>query len=650
MLTIKIKDLLELSKYTDILKSDIKVQTENGLNKIYAVDVTAKNSDIIKINTSKHELLGSPNHLVKCEHEWVKIKDLNINDRINTKHGSFKITNIEKLDHKDDLLDLHVEGNEYYTNDITSHNSSLITGLDLALYGEEHNKKGKRLSKANFPNRINGNMKVGVEFETDEVINIHRSMDNKNSPIKTDLLIDKVPYKKAIKLQETIEEKIGFDFKTYKSFISMDVNNFKNFISLTPEDKRILLDKIFNLSIINDLNKILRELRKDNELKYNSIQKKINIYSDNINDLKQSVESIKEKQKLINEKKEVDTDKDISELKSLLKKYKEDVSKLEDSKKELKDSIIIFDNGIKKLNTKLVNINRDIKDTNEKIDLYNLGKCPTCETNLTGELNLKDTFIEKLEKYTEVKENLNNKINNANIELDKLKTLYTEETNSYQKILTDASVKKSELDKLVTEKNKPKEEDNSLDTISEFEKNIDKLNIKLEEKNENYLEIQKVKHIHDILIPMWSDNGIKQDIIDSIIDPINSYIQEDLEAINTRFGVQLDKNFNAIITEFNNEIDSDSLSTGEEKKINLIIMLAYIKMLRNKQNINILFLDEVFASIDIQGIDDILFLFKKFANERDINIFLIHHSELKEHLFDRIISIEKNTFSYLDEY
>lgn len=528
--------------------------------------------------------------------------------------------------------------------------SSLVTGLDLALYGEVHNKKGKRLSKANYPNRINGNMKVGVEFETDQQIIIKRSMSNKAAPLKTDLIIDKIPYKKAIKIQEKIEEKIGFDFKTYKSFISMDVNNFKNFISLTPEDKRILLDKLFNLSIINDLNKILKELRKDNELQFNSIQQEIKIYSENIEDLKKSVDKLKEKKIEKEENEKIETKNSINKLTTDIKSYKKKVLTVEKNKDKLKDAVDLFDTGIKKLNTKLVNINRDIRDTNEKIDLYNLGKCPTCETSLTGELNLKDTYVEKLVKLETVKESLVNKINDAKNELKDLQKKYTELTDSYYDILNEAKTSKTELNKLKEYQkilDKKNIEDN-IDVLSEFENNIEKLNEKLDNKNNNYLEIQKIKHIQDILIPIWSDKGIKQDIIDSIIDPINSYIEEDLDAINTRFKIVLDKNFNAIIYEFNNEIDSDTLSTGEEKKINLIIMLAYIKMLRNKQNINVLFLDEVFASIDIQGIDDILFLFKKFANERDINIFLVHHSELKEHLFDRIIKIEKNTFSYIE--
>ena len=42
-------------------------------------------------------------------------------------------------------------------------------------------------------------------------------------------------------------------------------------------------------------------------------------------------------------------------------------------------------------------------------------------------------------------------------------------------------------------------------------------------------------------------------------------------------------------------------------------------------------------------------LFKKFANDRNVNVIMVHHSELKEWFFDRIINIKKGAFSYLEE-
>jgi ABC-type Mn2+/Zn2+ transport system ATPase subunit len=64
-----------------------------------------------------------------------------------------------------------------------------------------------------------------------------------------------------------------------------------------------------------------------------------------------------------------------------------------------------------------------------------------------------------------------------------------------------------------------------------------------------------------------------------------------------------------------------------------------------KKHINILFLDEVFSSIDITSIYDVLRLLKEFAHEYKINVFLIHHAILEKSYFDKILRIEKNVTS-----
>jgi ABC-type Mn2+/Zn2+ transport system ATPase subunit len=97
-------------------------------------------------------------------------------------------------------------------------------------------------------------------------------------------------------------------------------------------------------------------------------------------------------------------------------------------------------------------------------------------------------------------------------------------------------------------------------------------------------------------------------------------------------------------------VDHDTLSCGETKKINISILIAYLKLIRTKKHINILFLDEIFSSIDIEGCEDILNLLKSFANDYNINIFVVHHAILNQELFDRILNINKEVFTTINEY
>jgi ABC-type Mn2+/Zn2+ transport system ATPase subunit len=115
------------------------------------------------------------------------------------------------------------------------------------------------------------------------------------------------------------------------------------------------------------------------------------------------------------------------------------------------------------------------------------------------------------------------------------------------------------------------------------------------------------------------------------------------------FDVKLDETFSAEIKQFGTSIETDSLSTGENKRVNIAILIAYLKLIRTKKFINILFLDEVFSSIDIEGIDSILSLLKSFANDYNINIFVVHHAVLNQEMFDRILRINKDVFSSIEE-
>ena len=138
-------------------------------------------------------------------------------------------------------------------------------------------------------------------------------------------------------------------------------------------------------------------------------------------------------------------------------------------------------------------------------------------------------------------------------------------------------------------------------------------------------------------------------MISKIVVPINHFIQENLDQMNVEFTVKLDDQFSARLYLLGQEIDVESISTGENKIVSICIMLAYLKLIRMKRHINLLFLDEVFSSIDIENIYKVLKLLKSFANEYNINIFLVHHAMLDNTYFDRIIKVEKNITSNIIE-
>ena len=637
---ITIGELYELSKNIDILKSDIKVETPNGMRNIFAVDVTAKDSDIYLIRAGKFELLCSPNHKIKSNGNWIDTINIKIGDIIDTKYGSVNIESIDLMDYKKDLLDLHVDGNEYYTNDILSHNSSLINSFEYTLFGKVRGRKRKYATLSTLPNRINGSLLNRIKFKSgSNEIEIKRGI----SPGKLELWENGIENTRAGKgnIDTKIEEYIGFDIETFNSFISMSINDFKNFTSLSNEEKQLLLDKLFNLEIINILNDILKQLVKNNKTDIQRHDLEISTINDSIQSIKNSIEKHKKKE-------EENFTSEIEKVKSELEQNKEPYKKLKEKKDKIKDK----DSELKRLidseKENYYKTSNDIKNIEKELGLYEKGKCPTCSNDFNNDYysNLKDALNIKKEDTNKILDEINKNISNLNDKVKKLKQISNETDELFNKISLTLRELKNRLDFLNSKLENSKSDNTNieefLNSITELEDKSNKSSEKLNELSDNevlYKEISKI----------FSDNGVKKTIIQSIIKPLNMYLEENIKEMGLNFRVELDESFNAKITTLNNEIDHDTLSTGESKLININILIAYLKLIRTKKNINILFLDEVFSSIDLENISKILILLKHFATQYNVNIFVVHHAVMNQELFDRIIKLEKDVFSYIEE-
>lgn len=511
--------------------------------------------------------------------------------------------------------------------------SATIDGFDFALYGKVRGKRKKYITGESLPNRFNGDMSVEIEFETNNNnIKIIRGTN------KLELYINHQKYDRAGKanVQQKIEEIVGIDIDTFKSFISMSINDFKNFMVLTPEEKRMLLDRLFNLEMINELSKILKEKKKQNKHKEDLFLSEINSYQTSLNTFKESVEKMKaaSKQNLSKEREEV---------KNIMLGKKEEFESLKERLNKASEKEQILTSKIKETNKKINDIDYQLRSRKEKIKLFDLGKCPTCESDLSTDAHsgLKHDILEVINSLEQVKAELSNELldtENKNIQLTKI---IRNTQQNFGELKSYLSQLKEKLESL--------KEDNTkeVESINEIITTIDKIEYR---KDESINKLSDTKHVSDLLNQLdklFSEEGIKKSIITKIVKPINHFIKENLEKLNLPFTVYLDDQFSAVITLLGQEIDIDSLSTGETKKINIAIMLAYLKLIRMKKHINLLFLDEVFSSIDVSGIYDILNLLKDFAREYNINTFMIHHAMLEKSYFDRILKIEKNITSQI---
>jgi exonuclease SbcC len=554
--------------------------------------------------------------------------------------NNISIKNLKSFGNEEQILELGNEGNLILLSGKNgSGKSSIIDSFDYVFYNKVKGRKSKKVKLSSLPNRINGNLEVKVDFDSIDGTNIKINRGYKPSNLQ--LWEDDVENLKAgkDKIDQMIENYIGIDYETFKGFISMSINDFKNFISLSNEEKKLLLDKLFNLEVINVLNKILNNLSRDNKKDIEVLNREIDIINDNIDSINESIENAKKNKKDNNLNKLELIKEQISNNKEPFLKLKEKLVKIEEKKSQI----------IEKINeekSNLIKINMEIKKIDEQLELFENDKCPTCHADLDSSFHkgLKESFIEKKEGFLKLKIEISKRGKDFKDKEDKIKEIEKKANESYNELNGTLKSLKNDYDKLIKENEK--EEDPQL---KEFYSSIDKLKDKLKHAEINISEAKDKEIYHKYLKSILSEDGVKKSIIQNIVDPINHYVEENLQKMHLPFEVILDDTFSANITSLGDEIDIDTLSTGENKAINISIMLAYLKLIRTKRQINILFLDEVFSSIDVERINDVISLLRDLADHSKINIFLVHHSILDSNYFDKIIKVEKNVFSYIEE-
>jgi len=423
-------------------------------------------------------------------------------------------------------------------------------------------------------------------------------------------------------------EVTGLPYNIFSNIISLSVNDFKSFISMTPSDKRIIIDKLFAMEIINKMNDLVRkDLR---EAKIN-----IDLYDREILSLNNSIKgAIKELEKLKNKVKEDNTKKIqeiIQRMKDLKPKFESAQKNLEAHKKkeeEIKRAKESYSLQKRKIQT-------EIQTIQKKIDLYNQDKCPTCETpfsdkrfsllkeNLQEKISTNQTSFQALGdglKYDEALEKIKESIEKINEYLIQAKTGYNTLANKLKELKETKPEEFSSIENIISK--------NSITIKKREEEKVD------EDNRYQYLAILEV---------LYSDSGVKKKILESYLPTLNKEIEFTLSELHFPYSLKFNSDFEPQLEHLGIDINVETLSTGEKKRVDLAVLISIIRMLKRKYpSLNIFMLDEVLSSIDGDGIYDIIGLLQRTAKEMKMNIFIINHSPLPVEYFSYRIEIQKN--------
>jgi DNA repair exonuclease SbcCD ATPase subunit len=502
--------------------------------------------------------------------------------------------------------------------------STLAKVITFMCYGRVDGANLKDL-----PNRVNGNLwgKISLESKGNQ-IEIERGVN----PGIFKVSINGTEYDVAGKanLQEFLESEIyEIPYHVFKNVIILSVNDFKSFITMSPFDKKQIIDRIFGFSVINQMRELVKSKRR-------LVIDEIRTFDDEIRTLDESIQSVLAKIKQYEEASKEKGESKLAELKAKLVKLNDARKKLKDANDKTKERI---DDNDKKYRTKSKNESETLAQINEikkGLELYNNNTCPTCNSPLDSEFH---QHIKK--EKEEVLETLNEKYSKIKDEVADIDSKLSDLREQGKQIHVKVGQLESQMTSLKNELVKLSESDD--ESSGHFKELIEEFNKRNEEKKHDKLKREGEDYYLSILETLMGDEGIKNLAVRSILPTFNNNVLIMAKEMGIPFGVKFDDKFNCSIHHLGQEVSPKTLSTGERKKIDFVIIMALIKMIKIRfSSLNILFLDEIFSSIDSDGVYHIINILHETIQEIGLNTFVINHTVLPSEYFDKKLEITKD--------
>jgi len=503
--------------------------------------------------------------------------------------------------------------------------STLAKVITYLCYGKVEGSTLKDL-----PNRVNGALWGRIELESkNNTVEIERGIN----PGIFNVKINGSEYDVAgkVNLQDFLETEIyEIPYHVFKNVIILSVNDFKSFITMSPYDKKRIIDKIFGFSIINEMAEAVKEKRR-------SIIEEIRTYEDEISTLNESIESVIEK---IQQFEKVSKSKDAEKIKLL----KEKLVELNVNRKKLKDltaatkiNLEKLDENSRKKNNQKSSLNNKINTVKKELKLYENNACPTCTAPLNSDFHL-DIKKEKEEKL----DSLFTEWNQIKADAEKAEADLVDLRQKGRKIHVKVGQLETQMeaikDKLIEMADKDESE-----SSTHLKQLVKDFKVRKDDKTTGKLKSEGEDYYLTILENIMGENGIKNLAVRSILPSFNNHILLMGREMGIPFGIRFNEKFYCSLHHLGTEISPKTLSTGEKKKVDFVIIMALMKMIKVRfPSLNILFLDEIFSSIDSDGVHHIINILHNTIQDIGLNTFVINHTVLPSEYFDKKIEITKD--------
>jgi DNA repair exonuclease SbcCD ATPase subunit len=479
-----------------------------------------------------------------------------------------------------------------------------------------------------LPNRVNSNLWGKITLETKgNLVEIERGI----SPNVFNVKINGSDYDVAGKanMQDFLESEIfEIPYHVFKNVIILSVNDFKSFITMSPWDKKQIIDRIFGFSVINEMREIVKSKKK-------VIVDDIKTFEDEIRTLDDSIKSVIEKIDQFEASNKEKGDEKLKTLKDKLLTLNENRKKLKDINVNVKEKIKLADLNVKEKTKESLEASNELKRLKKDIKLYDNNQCPTCTAPLNTDYHkdIKKSKERRVKEIQNLAESLETEVTVSETNLTSLREKGKSILVKLGQLETSMESYKEEVVKLANS------DDNQYHQLKQL---VSDFTTKREEKDSERMVSEGETNYLTILENIMGEDGIKNLAVRSILPSFNNHIMIMGKEMGIPFGIRFDDKFNCTLHHIGEEISPKTLSTGEKKKVDFVIIMALIKMIKMRfPSLNILFLDEIFSSIDADGVYHIINILHKTIQDIGLNTFVINHTVLPSEYFDKKLEITK---------
>ena len=404
--------------------------------------------------------------------------------------------------------------------------------------------------------------------------------------------------------QKQLEEEY-FDISrvTMELLCIISFNNFKSLATLNPGETKRFLDQVLGFYTLTQYADTAKQLKHDNDQKMNDIRSEI-----------MKIEA------------RLDTLHQMSNMKFIEGDIDECNSQLKEIDKHAADFLKEYNNIINELQTKNNTLSQEsskIKTLGQakakEIAFIEKGICPTCGAPIDqSQLDTKKAEREVLLKqYTDLSSQINENV-----------SLVNQEKRKYEDNIKPLKEQKESL------RNK----------IATLRAQANRLNVNQEEIEKLNIEKTKCEAEHDICLvedTNWTrliniiSNDVRANILESFIPALNKNIMKYATELHQPYIVKFDRQFKCSVTlaGYDNEIPISSLSTGQLKTVDMMIILGVLGTVIGSNSANVIFLDELFSNLDGGLRNDMCSVLHNFIGPND-TMFVISHQDLNEQYFN----------------